>query len=136
RCALLVLSALAGSVCLAADPTDPADAAIAELYKSGQLFDKAQYRAVRAAFARRFEALHQDVIDKAFGDARDKLTAWLKAHPDVKEDLYTALDEEHDKLDRALTLFKELWQTFPEQIETFASAAIAVAVTWDDEKEG
>ncbi len=135
RCCLLVLCALAGSFCSAAAPGD-ADSAIVDLYKSGKLFDKAQYRAVRAAFAQRFEALHQEVIEKAFGDDRDKLTAWLQAHPDVKEDLYTALDEEHDNLDTALVLFKEIWKAFPDQAEAYASAAIAVAVTWDDDKHG
>src|SRR5262245_13165948 len=134
RCGLLVLCALVGSFCPAADAE--ADKAVIDLYKSGKLFDKAQYRAVRAAFAQRFESRHQEVIDKAFGDDRDKLTDWLKAHPDVREDLYTALDEEHDKLDRALALFRDVWQAFPDQVEAYAAAAIAVAVTWDDDAKG
>src|SRR5262249_35675658 len=32
--------------------------------------------------------------------------------------------------------FKEIWLAFPDQVEAYAGAAIAVAVTWDDEKKG
>jgi hypothetical protein len=35
-----------------------------------------------------------------------------------------------------LTLFKQLWKEFPDQIEPFANAAIAVAVVWDDAGNG
>jgi hypothetical protein len=115
-----------------ADAVEDAEDNVIDLYKSGKLFDKAQYRAVRAAFAQLFEAKHEDLIRKAYGDDGDKLTAWLKAHPAVKEEFYTALDERHDKLEAALRLFRDIWKAYPDQAEPFASLAIAVAVTWDD----
>src|ERR1700730_15262364 len=84
----------------AADLSD-AEKNIAELYKSGKLFDKTQYKAVRAAFSLRFEDSQQTPIRAAFGEDYDKLTDWLNAHPDVKEELYTALDETTDKVQLA-----------------------------------
>ena len=42
--------------------------AILDLYKSGKLFDKAQYKAVRAVFADRFARRHESDIHDAFGD--------------------------------------------------------------------
>jgi hypothetical protein len=128
------------SFCLArptfADELGGAENEIIDLYKSGKLFDKAQYKAVRSAFARLFEEKHEALIRKAYGEDHEKLTAWLKARPDVKEDFYTALDERHDKLGPALVLFKTIWKEFPEQVEPYANVAIAVAVTWDDDRRG
>jgi hypothetical protein len=115
-------------------PTD-AEAEIVELYKSEKLFDKTQYKAVRAAFARLFEYKHADEIKEAFGDD-SKFTAWLAAHPDVKQNFCTALDEKHDHLSAALKLFKELWTKYPAGVEKYPNLAIAVAVVWDDEAHG
>jgi hypothetical protein len=119
----------------AADPSD-AEKNIAELYNSGKLFDKAQYKTVRAAYAQLFEETHQKQIQNAFGADFDKFAEWLKAHPELKEEFYTALDDKTDKLEPALVLFKNLWKEFPERIEPYANAAIAVAVVWDDERQG
>jgi hypothetical protein len=130
----LVLWLITGTPC-PGDEAGDAQKSIVELYKSGKLFDKTQYRTVRAAFAQRFEEKYREVIHKAYGEDHEKLTAWLSALPEVKEEFYTALDERHDKIDAALTLFKEIWKTFPEQIEPFSNVAIAVAVTWDDERK-
>src|SRR5258708_4460348 len=104
----LILFLLAGSPCPADEPGG-AQKTIVDLYKSGKLFDKTEYRAVRAAFAQRFEERYEDVIKKAYGEDYEKLTTWLKARPEVREEFYTALNEKHDKLDAALTLFKEIW---------------------------
>jgi hypothetical protein len=128
----LALGALASPAF--ADGTTEAEKGLVELYQSGKLFDKNQYRGVRAVFAEQFEAKQQAVLRKAYGDDYGKLTAWLKTRPDIKEEFYTALDERHDKLEAALALFKEIWKAFPDKVEPYASAAIAVAVTWDDER--
>ncbi len=114
-----------------ADETEDLDA-IVDLYKSGKLFDKAHYKAVRAAFAARFERRHADEIRSAFGDDYDALTAWLKEQPEIREDFYTALDERHDRLENALRLFHGLWKERPAQVQQFPALAVAVAVVWDD----
>jgi hypothetical protein len=105
--------------------------AIVELHRSGALFDRKQYKTVRAAFARAFEQKHAETIRAAFDADHAKLTEWLNGKPDIKEDLFTAIDERHDDVAAALRLFAELWKDYPSQIESSAALAIATAVTWD-----
>jgi hypothetical protein len=116
--------------------TADAEQAIVELYKSDKLFDRSQYRPIRAAFARLFEHKHAAVLRAAYGDDHDKLAAWLDAHPDIKQSLYTALNDKFDKLPAALGLFKEMWKKSPELVEKYPNLAVAVAVVWDDERRG
>jgi hypothetical protein len=107
---------------------------VIELYKSNKLFDKGQYKAVRAAFARLFEQRHDGLIRRAYGTDYEALTAWLNARPEIKQNFYTALDEQYDRLDNALALFRDIWKLSPAQAEKYADLAIATAVTWDDER--
>jgi hypothetical protein len=118
--------------CGADEPAGDADQVIVELYNSEKLFDKREYKPVRAAFARRFEQKHQAEIQSAFEEENEALTAWLQERPDIRENLYTAFDEKFDKIEAGLRLFKELWKQFPDQIDKYANVAIATAVTWDD----
>jgi hypothetical protein len=134
RTSTLVLAlVVAAPVC--AETTD-AEQAIVELYKSDKLFDRNQYRQIRAAFTQLFEQKHADVLREAYGDDYDKLSAWLDAHADVKQTFYTALHEKFDKLPAALGLFRALWKKSPELVEKYPNLAVAVAVVWDDEKRG
>src|SRR5262245_47298205 len=112
-CSVLAILIAAAATCRAADPSD-AEKNIAELYKSGKLFEKAQYKTVRSAFSQQFEQTQKAAIKATFGDDYDKLTEWLNKHPEVKEELYTALDPTTDKVQMALTLFKQLWKEFPD----------------------
>jgi hypothetical protein len=109
---------------------------IADLYSGGMLFDKGQYKAVRAAFARAFELRHDKLLRAAYGDDFDALNDWLTKHAEVKEEYYTALNEEHDKLPAALRLFHDLWKKFPEEVGKYPNLAIATAVVWDDPVRG
>jgi hypothetical protein len=104
------------------------------LYRSGKLFKRSAYKEVRAAFARRFEAAHAADLRKAYGEDFAALTDWLARHPETREDLYTALDERHDDIPRALALFKEIWKRHPEALPKWGQLAIATALTWDDER--
>jgi hypothetical protein len=116
----------------AADAIGEAEEALVELHKVGKLTDKAQYKTVRAAFARLFEARHGDVLRGAYGEDYEALTKWLDARPDLKQNLYTALDERYDRLPVALGLFRTLWQRWPKELEKHPDLGIAVAVVWDD----
>jgi hypothetical protein len=115
---------------------EAAERAIRELYTSNKLFARKDYKAVRAAFARRFEARHQDLIKRAYGDDYQRLTAWLQDNPDIKEDFYTAIDEKHDQIEAALRLFKDVFKQFPDKFKEYYNLAIAVAVTWDRKVPG
>lgn len=134
-CQKLVTVALlfvASTAPLQSQPAKDIDQAIIDLYQSGKLFDKAQHKSVRKAFADVFAAGHENEIRQGFGEDHDKLTAWLKDRPDVCEKFFTAVDEKHDKVPRVMELFHEIWKLHPKQIEKHHNLAIAVAVVWDD----
>jgi hypothetical protein len=122
---------LVSSPYVRADAPANGDSAIVELNRSGALFDRKQYKIVRAAFARAFEQKHADTIRAGFGEDYAKLIDWLNKRPDIKEDLFTAIDERFDNVPAALRLFAELWKEYPSQIEPCAALAIATAITWD-----
>jgi hypothetical protein len=132
-----VVSALVLLVCAAGpapaqDKSDDWARPIADLYTGNKLFDKSQYKAIRTAFAAAFEQRHDKLLRTAYGDDFDALNSWLAKHGDVKEDFYTALDEEHDKLAAALRLFHNLWKKYPDEVGKYPNLAIATAVVWDD----
>jgi hypothetical protein len=107
---------------------------IIELYKSGKLFQRDAYKQVRAAFAKRFEARHEDDLKKAYGEDFEAINSWFASNPDVRENFYTALVERHDDMTRALALFKEIWKQYPESLQKWNQLAIATAVTWDQDQ--
>lgn len=117
-------------------PLNELDASIVDLYKSGKLFEKKDYKSVRAAFADRFEKVHADDLRSAFGGDYDKVMAWLNDHSEIKHELFNAIDEDRDRIPAVLTLFKELWKHSPEQLAKYWNLAIAVSVVWDDPRQG
>jgi hypothetical protein len=131
---LLALFLSLGQPTQADDALKENDQVIVELYKTGKLFDKAQYKAVRTVFADRFAIQHAAAMQKALGDDHATLTAWWKERPEIQQDFYLAIHEKHDRLEAVLRLFRDLWKQSPEQCEKYASLAIATAVTWDDDR--
>jgi hypothetical protein len=129
---LLTVPATQADDSTAGDP----DQAIHELFANKKLFAKAEYKAVRAAFARRIERKYQAEIKRAFGTDQEKLAAWLDANPEIKEEFYCAINEKHDKIGAVLTLFKDLWKDNPDKLKTYWNLAVATAVTWDDPARG
>jgi hypothetical protein len=131
----LVLGCLSFSILLSALPTrgddSSGDKTIVGLYKAGSLFERKQYRSLRGVLAADFARKHADTIRDAFGADHEKLSAWLAARPEIREELYIALDEQHDDLKAALALFAQLWKEFPERIESHPALAIATVVVWD-----
>jgi hypothetical protein len=119
-------------------PANPADLdrPIVELYKSGKLFDKREAKAVRAAFAERFEKVHADDLRGGFGEDYDTLTAWLNEHAEIKQELFNAIDEDHDHVAKVFAIFRDLWKHSPEQLAKYWNLAIATAVVWDDPQRG
>jgi hypothetical protein len=115
-----------------ADAPSAAEERIIELYKSGKLFVPRDYGTVRTAFAELFQEKYQEAIRQAFAVDFDDLTAWLKARPKVRETLYTAIDDRWDRPQKVLTVFHELRQQFPKQIEKYSNLAIATAIVWSD----
>jgi hypothetical protein len=127
---VLLLSLVAILPALGDTETKPAS--LADLYKSGDLFNPKKYPAVRAAFSALFEKKHSLAIRQAYGADHAELTAWLEKHTAIKEELYTAIDERSDNVPAALALFAKLWKEFPKKVEEYPALAIATAVVWDN----
>ncbi|MHB8899728.1 MAG: Ig domain-containing protein, partial [Thermoguttaceae bacterium] len=119
---------------VATPAVDTDERLILELFDKRKLFHPAEYLTLRRIFADRFAAAHTDQIRAAWGDDAVSLAAWLDQHVDVKEELYTALDAQFDNLPAALALFHEMWKLSPDRLGQYGNLAIAVAVTWDQEK--
>lgn len=107
------------------------DDQLLDLFNRKKLFAKTSYPGIRHIFAQRFEDKHQPELRKAFGADFDKTMAWLAANPDIKEELFLAIDERHNNIVGALSLFQEIKERFSEKIVPYANLAIATAVTWD-----
>lgn len=107
--------------------------ALTKLYKDRKLFSPKEYPAIRKVFADRFATSQADVIKQVFGDDAT-LQAFLEKNVDIREELYTAIDPKFDDVAAALTLFKQLHTQFPAKIKAYYELAIAVAVTWDKER--
>lgn len=122
----LLLSAVA--VGRAADDLRP----VLDLHKSGKLFEKTEYKAVRAAAARAVEARLAPAIKEAFGDDHDALVSWLDKNKELKEEFYTAIDEQKDDVPLVLGIFRDLWKADKEAVGKYPNLAIAVSVVWDN----
>ena len=107
-------------------------ATLLELYKQKKLFSPKEYPTIRKFYADRFAKAHAEVLAQIFG-ADPELTAWLEKNADLKEELYIAIKPEDD-VPAVLTLFQELHRQFPAKLKAYAQLAIAVAVTWDDDR--
>lgn len=110
------------------------DKAIVELYETKKLTSPDSYETIRDLNARVFEYEHQNEIETAFGDQAEKTNAWFDEHPEIKAELYTAIDPSFDDVTKALEIFQTLLETYPEQIVPYSELAIATAVVWDKKK--
>ena len=115
-------------------PSTAGDETILALHDKNKLFHPAEYPTLRKIFADRFEQKHQEDIRQAFGDDYQAIREWLAAEPEIREELYTAIDPELDDVRQALTVFKDLQKQFSSAFPSYADLAIATAVTWDDGK--
>lgn len=95
-------------------------------------FTKGQYKFVRAAFTRYFEARHGPAIRQALGEDAGPLSAWLDKNPELKETLFTAIDPAHEEPAKVARVFRDLWKADPEAVRKNDELAVAVAVVWDD----
>lgn len=109
---------------------------LARLHEYNLLLVPKRYKDVRHVFSDYFEAKFAAEIRAAFGEDYEETIAWLNEHRDIKEEFFTAFDNEHDNVEEGLRLFLTLKKEFPEQIEPYAGLAIAIAVCWDGNRNG
>jgi hypothetical protein len=133
-----VVLALIGSAAPADPPkADDADQILIDLVTgpvglNEKTFTKGEYKHVRAAFTKYFEARQGPRIKTALGDDADPLFAWLDKHPEVKEVLFTAIDPATEDPARVLSVFRDLWKADPEAVKKSEELAIAVAIVWSN----
>lgn len=116
------------------EPEPDGDDVILALHNDKKLLLKPMYPTLRKVYSDRFEEQRAEEISQAFGDEESSMRRWLEQRRDIKEEFYLAIDPEHDNVPKALSLFNELKDLFPNQFEAYANLAIAVSVVWDDEK--
>lgn len=91
-------------------------------------------KGVRTAYVKYFEAKYADEIKAGLGDSHESLIAWLNANVEIKDTLFSALDPATDQISQALSVFRDLWAADANAVKAHPNLAIAVAVTWDDQK--
>jgi len=101
------------------------------VFLNEKTFTKGEYKFVRAAFAKHFEAAHGPAIKDALGDDAEPLFAWLDKNVDLKETLFTAVGPADDPA-KVMRVFRDLWKTDAETVRKSGELAIAVSVVWDD----
>jgi hypothetical protein len=134
-CGLLALTAAAAPA--DARRADAADRTLIDLVTgpaglSEKAFTRGEYKYVRAAFTRYFEARQGPGLKAALGADADPLFAWLDKNPEVKEVLFTAIDPDADDPAKALAVFGELWKAEPEAVKKNQELAVAAALVWGD----
>lgn len=124
-----------------ADPpkADEADQVLLDLVTGPVLlnekaFTRGEYKHVRAAFTKYFEARQGPAIKLALGEDADPLFAWLDKHPELKGTLFTAIDPATEEPAKVVKVFRDLWKADPEAVKKSGELAVAVAVVWDDPK--
>ncbi|WP_157369438.1 hypothetical protein [Zavarzinella formosa] len=133
RLCVLGLTLAVCSLSLADDEPSPLQE-ITDLQKNGKLFEKSQYKIVRAAAARSFQIRFEDKIKQGFGEDHSAIMGWFadKTRTDIREELFTAIHEKKDDIAKALEIFKVLWKANPEAVAKYPNLAIAISVVWDN----
>ena len=138
------LACLLGHAVTASGQTAPTTAAplneadfnksIVELYESEKLTSPDSYEPLLDLNARLFAHQHQKEIKAAFGDQASAINVWLAEHPEIKNELYTAIDPTCDDVTTALKIFGSLFELYPKKIASYSELAIATAVVWDSKR--
>ena len=110
------------------------DKAVLELYQSKKLTSPDSYEPLLDLNARLFAHQHRKEIKAAFGDQATTINTWLAEHPEIKNELYTAIDPSYDDVTEALKIFRTLFELYPDKIESYSELAIATAVVWDKKR--
>ncbi|WP_439626441.1 hypothetical protein [Gemmata sp.] len=140
--ALLLLGAATAPRATGADPKadapapDDADQILLDLITTGdglkdKAFARGEYKHVRTAFARHFEAKHGADLKARLGDDAAPLFEFLAANAEVRETLFTAITPGEDDPAAALGVFRDLWRADADAVKKNDELAVAVAVVWD-----
>lgn len=115
-----------------AQRADQAMTAVVLALSNEKAFQKGEYKYVRGVFSKYFEETCTDEIKSGWGADHSQIMSWLNQNPEVKELLFTAIDPETDRVEQALSVFKDLYHVGPDKLKAYAQLAVACAVVWDD----
>jgi hypothetical protein len=127
---LIAACFLCANTFAADEPLQP----ILDLHKSGKLFEKSESKAVRTAAAKVFETRSAAVIKDAFGEDFEAIAAWFEKNKEVKEEFFSAIQQQKDDVPKVLEIFRNLWKDDKEAVGKYFNLAIAVSVVWDNPK--
>lgn len=108
-----------------------------ELFESlggSKALEKGEFKFVRAAVAKYFEAKHADEIKQGFGSDAEAIRKFLVANPELRDTLYTAIDPNTDGVVPALEIFRDLYKLGPDNLKAHPQLAVALCVVWDQPK--
>ena len=107
---------------------------IVQLYRDRELFKANQYEVLRKIHSTRFEQKHEDKIRAALGEDYDDAMTWFDQHQAIKEEFFTAINQDRDEIPGAIRMFESIRKKHPKQIVPLAPLAIATSVVWDNGK--
>jgi hypothetical protein len=96
-----------------------------------QLFAPANYKKLRSWFGQQFLRDQEANLRKAWGADFETMSAWLDEHPELKEELFTAIRPEQDDVVAAMQILAQLKEAFPDEVERYGNLTIATCVVWD-----
>lgn len=95
-------------------------------------FTRGEYKHVRTAFARYFEAKYGADLKTRLGDDASPLFEFLAANTEVRETLFTAITPGDDDPAAVMSVFRDLWKADADAVKKNDELAVAVAVVWDN----
>ena len=95
-------------------------------------FTKGEYKLVRTAYTKYFEAQYIPAIKTALGEDAEPLLTWLDKNVEVKETLFTAIDPVVEDPAKVMLVFRDLWKADEEAVKKNDELATAVSVVWDN----
>ncbi|MBN2024852.1 MAG: cadherin repeat domain-containing protein [Pirellulales bacterium] len=120
----------------APSPNDEGDRRLLDLLPKNRIFLPKSYPVLREVFAERFAREHEAEIRRGLGGRREAMDRWFAGHKAIQEELYTAINPEHDNISGAVGLFSDLVEKHPDRFPAYADLAIALAVVWDQQGRG
>jgi tetratricopeptide (TPR) repeat protein len=105
-----------------------------ETLGGSKALEKGEFKFVRSAVAKYFEATHAEEIDKSFGSDAEAIKKFLSANPELRDTLYTAIDPNTDGVMGALEIFRDLYKLGPDNLKAHPQLAVALCVVWDQPK--
>ena len=116
---------------------EDADKILIDLITNGdgfndKAFAKGEYKHVRTAFAKHFQAKHDSTLKANLGADADPLFEFLAVNNELRETLFTAITPGEDDPAAVMAVFRDLWKTDAAAVKANDELAVAVSVVWDN----